>query len=548
MSISYLKFRSSMWYSDRMKKWSVVILLAVAQFVMVLDSTVMNVSISTVVQDLDTTVASMQSAITFYTLTMASFMLLGGKLGDVFGRKKAFLLGSAIYAVGSLATALSPNIQTLFIGWSIVEGLGAVLVIPAIAALIATHYKGRDRVIGYAIIGGISGAAAAAGPLIGGYMTTYLSWRYVFAAETVIMICILLSSRVIRSEPKPKRVPKIDMPSAILSALGLLVFVFGILQSKVWGFITPRQIPQINGNDIDPLGISVVSYLILIGLAILYVFYRRQIMLERLNRNPLLKTSMLAIPQLRSGLSTLASQFMTTASVFFVIPVYLQMTLGLDALDTGIKILPLSVAVILFSVIGARLTSTWSPKKIVIFGQASLIVGALSLLGSVSVDLKSKLFFVGMFILGSGLGLLASQLGNVNMSSVGEKQSSEVGGLQGVAQNLGASLGTAIIGSVMIASLTTAFVDNVQSSSLDNQIKTYVQQNSNVGVSIVPVSEVEGFALKQGLSSDEAQEVTEVYTESQIDALRISLFAVVALGLFGLAASRHIPSTLVSKK
>ncbi len=532
-----------------MKKWSVVILLAVAQFVMVLDSTVMNVSISTVVQDLDTTVASMQGAITFYTLTMASFMLLGGKLGDVFGRKKAFLLGSAIYAVGSLVTALSPNIQTLFVGWSIVEGLGAVLVIPAIAALIATHYKGKDRVVGYAIIGGISGAAAAAGPLIGGYVTTYLSWRYVFAAETVIMVCILLSSRIIRSERKPKRIPKIDVPSAILSALGLFVLVFGILQSKVWGFITPRQIPQINGNDIDPLGISVVAYLILVGLALLYVFYRRQILLERLGRNPLLKTSMLTIPQLTSGLSTLASQFMTTASIFFVIPVYLQMTLGLDALDTGIRILPLSVAVVLFSVIGARLTSAWSPKRIFICGQVSLIVGALSLLGSVSVDLKSRLFFVGMFVLGAGLGLLASQLGNVNMSSVDEKQSSEVGGLQGVAQNLGASLGTAIIGSVMIASLTTAFVDNVQTSSLNNQIKTYVQQNSNVGVSIVPVSEVEDFAVKQGLSSDEAQEVTEIYTESQIEALRISLFAVVALGLLGLVASRHIPATtLISRK
>lgn len=531
-----------------MKKWSVLIMLAVAQFVMVLDSTVMNVSISTVVEDLDTTIASMQTAITFYTLTMASFMLLGGKLGDVFGRKKAFLIGSAIYATGSLITALSPNIQTLFVGWSIIEGLGAVLVIPAIAALVANTYRGKDRVIGYAVIGGVSGAAAAAGPLIGGYVTTYLDWRYVFAAETVIMITLILASRVIKSEKPAKVVPKIDVLSAVLSASGLFILVFGILQSKVWGWVTPRAIPQINGHDIDPLGISVVAYLIIIGLGILYAFYARQEKLERLGKNPLLKISMLSIGQLRSGLGTLGSQYMITASVFFVIPVYLQMTLGYNALDTGLKILPLSVAVILFSVLGTRLSSSWSPKKIVLSGQSCLVIGALLLLGSVSIDLKSKLFFLGMFVLGSGLGLLASQLGNINMSSVGDKESSEVGGLQGVFQNLGSSLGTAVIGSIMIASLTTAFVDNVNSSSLDSQIKTYVQQNSTAGVAIVSIPEVESYAESKGLSNSEVQEVTNIYADSQVEALKQSLFAVVVLGLLGLLLSRNIPTAIPKKQ
>jgi MFS family permease len=160
-----------------MKKWTAVIILACAQFVMVLDSTVMNVSISKVVADLHTTVTALQAAITFYALTMAAFMLLGAKLGDKWGRRKAFIVGAIIYACGSLITGLSQNITQLFIGWSVIEGLGAVLVIPAIAALVADNYKGKDRVTAYAIIGGISGAAMAAGPLIGGFVTTYLSWR-----------------------------------------------------------------------------------------------------------------------------------------------------------------------------------------------------------------------------------------------------------------------------------------------------------------------------------------------------------------------------------
>lgn len=530
-----------------MKKWSLVIMLAVAQFVMVLDSTVMNVSISTVVKDLDTTVASMQTAITFYTLTMASFMLLGGKLGDVFGRKKAFLIGSAIYSVGSLMTALSPNIQTLFIGWSVIEGLGAVLVIPAIAALIAINYKGKDRAIGFAVIGGISGAAAAAGPLIGGYVTTYLDWRYVFAAETVIMIILILLSKSVNAD-KPQKAVKIDVWSAVLSASGLCIFVYGVLQSKVWGLITPRAIPSVNEHEIAPFGISIVAYLIILGLVVLYLFYSRQEKLEREGRNPLLKTSMFSIRQLRSGLGTLGAQYMIIASVFFVIPIYLQMTLGYDALKTGLKILPLSIAIVLFSVVGAKFTAKYGPRKIVQVGQLGLVVGALCLQSSVSVDLKNGWFFIGMFVIGSGLGLLASQLGNVNMSAVDKSQSSEVGGLQGVFQNLGSSLGTAIIGSVMIASLTTAFVGNITSSNLNSEIKNYVNTNSQAGVSIVPVSEVQSFAESKGLSNEEASEATSIYASSQVDALKVSLFAVVILALLGMLLSRGIPSKVESVK
>src|SRR6188472_2231096 len=152
---------------------------------MVLDSSVMNVSISQIVSDLNTTVTGVQSAITMYTLVMAAFMLVGAKLGDILGRDRAFAIGLGVYGLGSLITALSPNITVLIIGWSGIEGLGAVLVIPAIAALTASNYEGRERALAFALLGGIAGAAAAAGPLIGGFVTTVLSWRVVFAAETV---------------------------------------------------------------------------------------------------------------------------------------------------------------------------------------------------------------------------------------------------------------------------------------------------------------------------------------------------------------------------
>ncbi len=524
-----------------MKNKAVIIILALAQFVMVLDSTVMNVSISTVVKDLNTSFSAMQMAITFYTLTMASFMLLGGKLGDIWGRKRAFLIGSVVYALGSFITAISPNIGVLMFGWSLVEGLGAVLVIPAIAALAAMNYKGKERAIAYAIIGAVSGAAAAAGPLIGGYVTTYLSWRYVFLAEVVIMAGVLLSSKFIKDVKISSSKQRIDVPSVLLSFTGFFTLVYGMLQSKTWGWITPRAMPTLGGVEIAPLGISVVMYLLLLGIILLRLFYLRQVKLEEANQNPLLKVSMLSIKQLRSGLSVLLSQYLILAGVFFVVPVYLQTVLGYDALKTGIKILPLSVAIVLFSVIGTRLSGRWPVKRVVRLGQVLLIVGAGVLLGSVSVDLKSGFFFIGMFVLGSGLGALASQLGNINMSSVPEKQSAEVGGLQGVAQNLGSSLGTALIGSVLIATLTTAFVGNVQASSLPNEVKTYVTQNSTAGVSIVPASQVEQYAISKGVPQTDAEDLAITYSESQIDALRQAFTAIIVLATLTLLFSRNIP-------
>ena len=190
-----------------MRKWLPMVILGSAQFVMVLDSSVMNVSISQIVADLDTTIQGVQLAITAYTLVMAAFMLVGAKLGDIWGRDRVFAIGLAIYGLGSFTTAISPNLGVLLFGWSLVEGLGAALVIPAIAALIAANYDGKERALAYGIIGGVAGAAIATGPLIGGWVTTEFSWRYVFAAETVIVAGILLVRRRMKSAPKVEQPP-----------------------------------------------------------------------------------------------------------------------------------------------------------------------------------------------------------------------------------------------------------------------------------------------------------------------------------------------------
>src|SRR3954449_9881059 len=442
--------------------WLPLGILGAAQFVMVLDSSVMNVSISQIVADLDTTIQGVQLAITAYTLVMAALMLAGAKLGDILGRDRIFAVGLAVYGLGSLVTALSPNLTILLIGWSLIEGLGAVLVIPAIVSIIAGTYTGQQRALAFGIIGGVAGGAGAAGPLIGGWVTTELSWRYVFAGETVIVTGILLLRRRLARPARVEHPPRLDVVGVLISSLGLGLAVFGILKSSEWGLIEPRGAMTINGHEITPFGFSIVPFLVLAGAGCLALFVLWEERRERRGRDTLLDRSLLTIRQLRAGLTTLMMQQLILLGTFFVLPVYLQVVLGLDAFDTGKRLFPMSVTMLIAAMAGPRLAARVAPKRVAQAGLVALVVASAVLLGTIDVELNGTWFAIALALFGVGAGLLLSQLGNVIMSSVDESKTNEAGGLQGTAQNLGASLGTALIGSVLIAALTTGFQSRVE--------------------------------------------------------------------------------------
>jgi MFS family permease len=525
-------------------RWFAVLILGSAQFVMVLDSSVMNVAISQIVIDLDTTIQGVQLAITAYTLVMAAFMLVGAKIGDIWGRDRAFAVGLAVYGVGSLTTALSPNLGVLLVGWSLVEGLGAVLVIPAIAALIAANYEGKERALAYGIIGGIAAAAVAAGPLIGGWVTTAFTWRLVFAAETVVVVLILLVRRRMKPSPRPERRPSLDVVGAALSASGLALIVFGVLQSSQWGWVTPTGIPTIAGREITPLGFSVVPFLILGGLGLLWAFAEWQERQERLGRDSLLELPLLRIRSMRAGLSTLFVQQLVLLGTFFVLPVFLQVVLGLDAFETGLKLVPMSVAMLVFALLGPRLAARRSPKRVAQLGLVGIAIGAIVLVGTIDYTLGRLEFALGLAIFGAGAGLLASQLGNVIMSSVEPTKTNQAGGLQGTAQNLGSSFGTALIGAILLSGLTSAFVDRVVGDpALDPEVRTTIAERAAAeGLEVVPVATVESAALEAGLAQDEAQAIADDYAAAQLDGLRNALGAVAVFALLGLWFARRLPA------
>jgi MFS family permease len=530
-----------------MRKWVPMLMLAAGQFVMVLDTSVMNVAISQIVEDLDTTIQGVQSAITLYTLVMAAFMLLGAKLGDILGRNRAFAIGLAVYGAGSLTTAISPNLAILLVGWSGVEGFGAVLVIPAIAALTAASYEGRDRALAYALLGGVTAIAVAAGPLIGGWATTELSWRYVFAAETVVMvILLLLRGQIPRAEAAARR-PHLDRVAVVLSAAGLGVAVFAILRSSVWGFVKPRNPPEIGGTEITPLGFSPVPFLVLVGLALLGAFVAWEERRGRMGRDRLLNPALLGVAQLRAGLSTLLGQQLVLMGAFFVIPVYLQIVLGLDALETGKRLLPLSLSMLAFALLGPRMAARRSPRTVAQVGLVGVSIGALVMLGTLEVELNDAGFRVALILMGAGAGLLASQLGNIIMSSVAPDAASEGGGLQGTAQNLGSSLGTAVVGAVLLASLATGFTERIAANpEIPSAARQTITSKAKEGIDIVPVDEVEKLAADGGLTQRQAKAVAGDYGEAQLQALRFALGAVALIALLSLWFTRRLPTHSVA--
>jgi MFS family permease len=524
--------------------WFALALLAIAQFIMVLDGTVMNVSISQVVLDIGSTVAGLQMAVTFFTLTMAACMLLGSKLGGRFGFLPAFTVGLAIYGLGSFITAISQNLPTLMLGWSFIEGIGAVLVIPAIIGIIATTYEGKERAIAFSVIGAVSGVAAALGPLIGGVMTTFFSWRYVFFAETAAVVGLLFLVRTLPSESTARAVP-IDFKSVCYSIAGMGLVVFGLLQGKVWGWITPLQIPEVFGMPLAPLGISIVTYCLFGGLYLLVLFYQRQTKLMRLGKEPFLDVTLFRVSALRGGLSILLFQQISVAAIFFVIPIYLQIILGYNALQTGLKIIPLSVGVILFSILGTKLLSRYTVRTVIFCGQGGMILGTILILSALSLAFQPFLFGVGMFMIGAGLGFLSSQLSNVLMSSVPKENSDTVGGLQGSFQNLGSSLGTAIIGSILLVSLTQSFVSDIAAADdVPESIKLYVATQQNGAAPIVSGAQVEQYARAQGIEQGDAKRISDIYVDAQMNGLERALVWLVGISILGLFFTRRMPQTI----
>jgi EmrB/QacA subfamily drug resistance transporter len=519
-------------------KWGALIVLSAAQFLMVLDQSVMNVSISQLVADFDTTVTTIQAVITLYALVMAALMLTGGKLGDLFGRRRVFAIGLVIYGVGSALTAASWSVPTLTLGWSVLEGIGAAMVLPALVALAAGTYSGRDRATVYGVLGGVAGAGIAVGPILGGWLTTNLTWRLVFAGEVVLVIAILLFARLLREPSREGERPGLDWVGSVLSALGLSLIVFGVLQASNWGWLEPRDSP------VEPFGFSLTPFVIAAGGLMLWGFRAWERHREEAGREPLVHFRLLGIPILRGGLVMLLAQNLILMGVFFAVPLYLQIVQGFDAFETGVQMLPVSITMLLTAASGSALASRWAPRTIVRAGLAVLLLAVVMLLATIDPEIDTTSFAIAMGVLGVGLGLIASQLGNVVQSAIADPDRSEAGGLQYTAQQLGSSLGTALIGAIVITGLLTAFTGNVADNpAISDEVAQEVGIRVQGDVSFVESDEVRGAATEEGLDEPTVDALVEDYEDAQLQALKTGLLIAGLIVVASFAGTRRLPTS-----
>ena len=515
----------------------VLLILGAAQFLMILDTSVMNVSIATVAEDVGTTIAGIQTAITLFTLVMATLMITGGKIGTIIGRRRAFNIGLVIYACGSFTTAIAPNLAVLLIGWSLLEGIGAALIMPAIVALVAGNVKVDERPRAYGLIAAAGAIAVAVGPLIGGFCTTFFSWRWVFAGEVLIAIVILAMARRLAESPVEAKA-HLDLVGTLLTVVGLGSIVYGVLRSGDWGWVTPKPgAPTL-------FGISLTTWLLLFGLLVIYSFGAWEQYVQKRGGDPLVRPGTLKNEQLAGGLSMFFFQFLLQGGYFFIVPLFMSVVLELNALQTGARLVPLSLTLIVAAVGIPKVWPKASPRRVVRIGVFLMLAGLLSLLAGIDLDASVAVVSVPMLLMGFGMGALASQLGSVTVSALPTERSGEVGGLQNTASNLGISIGTALAGSVLFAVLTMSMIEGIQQNpQVPEEVKSQAGVQLAPGVPFISDTALETALTDAGVSPEVTDTVLAENREARVAALDLAIALLAVLALVSLFFTGNIPGT-----
>ncbi|MBP3225933.1 MAG: MFS transporter [Methanobrevibacter sp.] len=416
--------------TNKEQSWIPLIIVALASFIIALDATFMNVSIAQVVADLHTDVSTIQATMSFYTLITAAFMMLSAKLQDIVGKKKLFLIGTALYGIGTFTAAISSSSTMLFIGWAVIEGVAGALMMPATVSIISGTYHGEKRTFALAIIGVMGAIAAAIGPLFGGVMTTFLSWKYGFASELIIVIIILLLQSKIPSFPPTESKKDLDITGTIISLIGLVLLVYGILSLT---------------NDFNTsIGVIIVGIIALVG----FVWF--ELRRKRSGKVPLLDIELLKDKNLSVGTLILLLAYLSMGGALFAISLFLQSVLQLNAFDTGLTTLPLTIGLLIFALMAPSLSVKLGHRKLKAIGCIIAIVGCMLLSTQFRLHTSMLNLLPGMFIMGAGLGFAMALSVDIAIINVPPEGQNGASGITSTSQSLGESMGTAIIGIILI--------------------------------------------------------------------------------------------------
>jgi EmrB/QacA subfamily drug resistance transporter len=488
------------------------VLLAMAMFVLVVDTSLMNVSISKVVDDLGTTVSGVQSAIALEALVSAAFILIGSKVGDLIGRKRAFVLGLLGYAVGALAMAFSQSLTAIIVFWAIVGGLGASLLLPAMQSLIHGNFQGAAQKQAYALVGAAAAIAAAVGPLIGGFLTTFLSWRVGFLLEVVVIGVVLSGLGRIRDVPYTGD-RSVDLVGALLSAVGMGGVVIGIL---VWQ----------EGGEF-------VGLLIAVGLVALGSLARWLVRRKRAGKPTLLDPDLFKADLFRLGVVSQMLQNIALGGAMIALPIFLQMVLEYNALQTGLTLAPLSLTMFGTALLAGKRAGRRRPAALIRAGSGLLTVGMLALLPIVPRAHSGWALVIPLIVAGAGLGLLVSQLNNYTLSPISDERVSEAAGVNSAAGSFGLSFGLAFAGAIMLATLSIAFTQKAQDSAVlppasQEQVANALEDDAEV------MSNTDLEKQLAGQPPAIQDEIIAINTDARPFALQVALLVPILAGLLGL--------------
>lgn len=439
----------------KQSKWGVLSVLAMAAFIMVIDSTAMNVSLSNLVADLNTDIGTIQTIMALYTLTMAVFMLPGAKLADILGKKKVFLAGVSLYGVGTLTAALAVNTQMLFVGWALIEGLASSMMMPTALSLIASAYEGKDRAIAMSIYTAMSSVALAIGPIFGGLITTYLSWRFVFALEVLIVVYILLRYKTIQSIdcPAGDKSQRFDVPGTILSIFALLSIISGALLSSTYGWFTPKAPFALFGFTLTSVSITFV--LLCLGLVLLAVLASWLVFAKKHGKPVLIDITVFKSRLYNFVLMINFFVQICMMGTMFITSIYLQNVLRYNAFSTGLTLMPLSVLLFLTALIAVKVAQKVPSRLVVSFGALSIFAGAVYMYTMLSGGgmVTGVQMIPSMCLLGIGIGCTLSMTSNIALSDIDPRYSNQGSGMITTVNNFGSSMSTSVIGSLFTGSV-----------------------------------------------------------------------------------------------
>jgi EmrB/QacA subfamily drug resistance transporter len=491
------------------------LLLAMAMFVLVVDTSLMNVSISAVVEDLDTTVSGVQSAIALEALVSAAFILIGSKVADLIGRKRAYVLGLLAYAIGALSMTLTQSLLPIVIFWAVIGGLGASLLLPAMQSLIHGNFEGTAQKKAYALVGASAAIAAAVGPLIGGFITTYLSWRVGFLLEVVIIAVVLSGIGLVRDVPYTGS-RTVDWVGAALSVVGMGGLVLGIL---VW---------QEGGES--------VGALLALGAVAMAGFVLWLVRRNRRARATLIDPDLFRSLLFRRGITGQTLQQIALGGAMIALPIYLQLVFEYSAMAAGLSLAPLSLSMFGMALLAGKRAGSRRPASIIRAGYLLLTVGMASLIPIVPRAESGWALVVPLVVAGSGLGLLVSQLNNYTLSPVSEERVSEAAGVNSAGGSFGLSFGLAFGGAILLATLAFSFTNLAEASDVlspeeQRRVAAVLEEDAEV------MSNTQLEELLAGQSADVQDEILDINTDARHRALQVALLVPVIAGLLGLANS-----------